>query len=842
MADWANTVVGLWDLAVRIANFANDIRSAQDDFVGLRAEAECLLICINSLNSPSCRDALYRYISADQATDLDTLVKNTDLNMRELNQFIAKCWRLVERDLGRDGLRRRGWRRLGMRLKQSVAKTWAKYWFAMADKQAYRDKLVLPAQSVNIYLTSLTHIGLVNVGFLMQLSGHGSAGGCNCACGGGRGGRGGGGGRSGGGGGGGRGGGSGPDGDAPVIVLNPLHDWKAVGRQLAFKEAIARRTDLTPDLEEEIIAYALHLMNGGARFNSRPSGSGSTGGKQKFTKTTKTTKTTTRVRSRSRSRAPTGGGMGRGSDRMYLVRKKSTSRPSASRVEIVDLEASDSDDNYPRRPLLALPAPDTPSSGSGPRLIEIKPPRRPSGSSPSDGSDSSGPGRRPQRSPTPSPPPSPPVFTASGALHPDDDHNDTSARRFERMRSSRARHTSRRTAGLDMSREELQARRRMVLERIQTEADAAAAELEAKQAESREERRRYRHEVRQSSGSHHQPSPQQEQDEDKKDDILMMCSIIEEEYGVRVIPLPEGTREPIFAPKVKPAVPLDDDEMETEHSGDEFHIRKEKKKDNGRRRSSARNRRTAVESSASDGSEEEDEILVKSMSRRQNSRLKAETSLLGSTMAGHSHGPRTFGYEDPYVRSRSHSYYPEPASYRPPARFEPYPTRPYDRTRERERRHSEYPSQFFQDEKDISPQAEREGYLNLGLHPGYSRMRSRHQPNVRDDSEDDSLYGAGRPVPGPKGPGPAPPAPAVLEIHRSDEHMEDIVRERELRRAHEREGPSIRIVDHPPSSLRPRVYQHRSAPGDIQHPEVVVRRHDSGSEDDYDQRVRMVRS
>ncbi|RVX71794.1 hypothetical protein B0A52_04193 [Exophiala mesophila] len=826
MADWANTVVGLWDLAVRIANFANDIRSAQDDFVGLRAEAECLLICVNSLNSPSCRDALYKYITTDQATDLETLVKNTRLNMKELNEFIAKCWRLVEKDLGRDGLRRRGWRRLGMRLKQIVAKTWAKYWFAMADKQAFRDKLVLPAQSVNIYLTSLTHIGLVNVGFLMQLSGHGS-GGCSCACGSGKGGRGGGGGgRSGGG----RGGGSGPDGGAPVIVVDPLRDWKAVGRQLAFKEAIARRTDLTPDIEEEIIAYALHLMNGGAPFNSRPSGSGSTGGKQRFTKTT------TRVRSRSRSRAPLGSGV-RKSDRMYLVRKKSTSKPSASRVEIVDLErTSDSDGDYPRRPLLALPAPDTPSSGSGPQVIEIKPPGRQSGSPPSDGSDSSGPGRRPPRSPTPSPPPSPPIITASGALHPDDDHSDASVRRFRRAESSRMRQASSRTAGLDMSREQLQARRRMVMEQIQAEADAAVAELEAKQAASRNERRRYRHEVRQSSGTHHQPSAQEEHEEDKRDDILEMCSIIEEEYGVRVVPLPEGTREPIFAPKVKPAVPLDDDEAGSDHSGD----------GNSRRRSEARkretiSRRTVVESSASERSEEEDEMLVKSMSRRQGSRLKAETSLLGSTMAGQSHGPRTFGYEDPYVRSRSHSFYPEPGSYRQTSRFEPYPTRPYDRARERERRHSEYPSAIYQDEKHISP--ERTPYVRFN-------ERNRRQPNVRDDSDDDSLYGTGRPVPGPKGPGPAPPAPPL--IIRTDQHMDDVAREKEvkeLRRPYERERevererPSFIIAeDRPPPSFRPRVYHHRSAPGDIQHPQVIIQRHDSGSEDDYDQRSRISRA
>ncbi|KAH9207608.1 hypothetical protein DL95DRAFT_395933, partial [Leptodontidium sp. 2 PMI_412] len=174
MADWIGTVVSLWDTAVRVATFANDLRAAQDDFIALRAEAECLLICINSLNSPSCLATLYRYINAQQAADLKAIVKNTELNMVELNQFLAKCKVMVQLAAGRKAMqtgRRR--RRVSKRVKEVMAKAWATYRFTMKDKQAFRDRLILPAQSINIYLTMLTHVGLVNVKFLMELSGDG---------------------------------------------------------------------------------------------------------------------------------------------------------------------------------------------------------------------------------------------------------------------------------------------------------------------------------------------------------------------------------------------------------------------------------------------------------------------------------------------------------------------------------------------------------------------------------------------------------------------------------------------------------------------------------------------
>ena len=41
----------------------------------------------------------------------------------------------------------------------------------MTDKQPFRDKLVLPTQAVNVFLTSMTHVGLANVGMLMMRGG-----------------------------------------------------------------------------------------------------------------------------------------------------------------------------------------------------------------------------------------------------------------------------------------------------------------------------------------------------------------------------------------------------------------------------------------------------------------------------------------------------------------------------------------------------------------------------------------------------------------------------------------------------------------------------------------------
>jgi hypothetical protein len=786
MANWVGTIVGLWDLAVRVATFANDIRSAQDDFVSLRAEAECLLICINSLNSPSCRDTLYKYINAEQASDLDSLVKNTELNMQDLNKFIAKCWRLVERDLRRDNVRRRGWKRLPTRLKEMVAKTWARYWFTMTDKQAFRDKLVLPAQSVNIYLTSLTHIGLVNVGFLMQLSGHGGAEGCACACSGG----GGGGGGAGGGGIGGRNGGGGGGGGV-IVKVNPCDGWQAVGRRLAFRDPIVKKSDLTTDLEEEIIIYALYLMRGGTPFNAKGSGGGGNSGRGKYKVSKTTTTTKTRTRSRSRSLGPMGLGKGN-NGKKYVVRKKSVSRPSTERIEIVEREyvSESNSDGHPHRRVLALPAPDSPSSASGAQFVEIKPPSRPSSSSSSDDSGNNGPGPGPGRSPRPSPPTSPPGNGAG--LHPD------SARRERRRNDGHPNpgllrpNPSARTSGYETSREALSARRRRVLNSIQDEGDAAVAELEAKQAASRDDRRRFR---RASRPADYHPTPEQERDKDNEDDIFEMCNIIKEEYGVRVVRLPEGARDPILAPMVRPAAPVPEEEVEAE-------IRLESR-ESGRRSRRSKASRLALESSESEASEVEDEELVKSMSRGRTDRLKAETSILESA-SGFAYGPRSYAYEDPLRRTRS--AYDNPASR---VRFEPYPTSPYDRHREQQRRRSRYPTEFYDDYINVRPDPGDVETINI---EPMSRRPS--HPHGRDDSDDDSYYGPSRPAPKPRGPGPGPPPPAQIFVQRKEDKEQEAERMRETReklmredmeqhRARMYDEERIIIVNDGPSRRRP---------------------------------------
>ncbi|KAH7317450.1 hypothetical protein BKA65DRAFT_515931 [Rhexocercosporidium sp. MPI-PUGE-AT-0058] len=333
MADWPGTLIGLFDIGVRVAAFANDLRSAQDDFIGLRAEAECLLICINSLNSPACLDSLYRFINAAQAADLKRLVESTELNMKELNQFLAKCRRVVELRAGTTA-RRKG---VSKRVKEALAKAWARYRFVMKDKQAFRDKLVLPAQSINIYLTMLTHIGLVNVGGLMQLSGQGGEVGA-------------GGGARGGVEGGveGQGGVGGGAGGGAMVRVGPVDRWSAVGRRVAFKDSTLHDLELTTDIEEQIVNYALYLTRGGTPFHSQTHSDNryrSTRGQQ------------TRTRSRSRSDGVLGVEKRRKGQMYFVRKKKSVGSLSTERVDTEYGSGSETEGHAGRRPFLALPSP-----------------------------------------------------------------------------------------------------------------------------------------------------------------------------------------------------------------------------------------------------------------------------------------------------------------------------------------------------------------------------------------------------------------------------------------------------------------------------------------------------
>jgi hypothetical protein len=100
MANFVGEAMDIIDLGQRVVNFINDLRHAQDDFLGLRAEADCLRICINSLKSPENMRTLYRYISKGQRQDLTSIIGNCELNMIELNKFVAASTKIVDDDVG----------------------------------------------------------------------------------------------------------------------------------------------------------------------------------------------------------------------------------------------------------------------------------------------------------------------------------------------------------------------------------------------------------------------------------------------------------------------------------------------------------------------------------------------------------------------------------------------------------------------------------------------------------------------------------------------------------------------------------------------------------------------
>ncbi|KAL9108723.1 MAG: hypothetical protein Q9227_006519 [Pyrenula ochraceoflavens] len=760
MADWVGTIVGLWDVAVRVAGFANDLRSAQDDFVGLRAEAECLLICINSLNSPSCRDTLYKYINGDQAADLDTIVKNTELNMKDLNQFISKCWRLVERKVGQN-VRRSGWRGLTESLKIKVAKAWARYRFTMTDKQAFRNKLILPTQSINIYLTTLTHVGLVNVKFLIEPGGKGGNGGGDFSSdkGNGRGGPPG-------------GTGGGQAGTWGFSNLSSADGWTAVGRRVAFKDSLFRKSQLTTDIEEEIVMYALYLIRGGAPFHANSSGAGSTNNTTRVTKT--------RTRSRSRSRGPRVIGRRQRSG-MFLARKKSVSKPSSERVEIVEeayQSGSDSDGHGGHR-LLALPAPG--SSSPGAQYVEINP--RGSDSSSSSHDDF---GHR-RHSPSPSPPlhPSspPPNRGPGGGLSPEAESTE---------RRHRGNHTRLGRPHSDASREgvvpeiseyDFNARRHRVEEVIQDEADSAVQELEEKLDFTRMDRRRSRTHMRHAA---HHPTREEEEIEEKEDDMDEICEILMDEYGVEVEPLPEGLRDPIYGPKVKAALPVADEEAQ-----------KRKSRDNKKARHTDRMRHE-LDPSENESSEKEDEKLVRDMSHGRSDLLKAETSLLGSTSFI---GQNSFEKGGPLRRDRS--------GYDPPhraRRFAPYPIGPRHLYRPRPHYGPPPPPPFYDDDGDTwdSRSWEEDIVLERPSHNRQSRHSRYPRYGARKDSDDDSYDGLVQPMPKPRGPGPGPD-------NSDNKVFQQLEKEARIRRKEEKRAMEVERDLQRRSRRRPVVHRQRQS-------------------------------
>ena len=262
--------------------------------------------------------------------------------MKDLNAFIGECKGIVKDHAKKEGL----WKQF----KDWKARTWATLKWTWTDKQPFRDRLVLPAQSINIYLTSLTHVGLANMPLLLAQSGNRGL----------------------------------IDWNDQAQKDSRLHDWANVGFNVAFKERFGiKGAVLTSVIEDEVVLYVLHLLKGGQPFHKLSSGTA--GHKHKVQKTTITKK----AGSRSRSRGPLA--MGRGDDtaKMYVMRKKAKAgRSSSEKVEIVEREWESDSDNGGRRTLLALPAPDGDGAES---VMEIKPRRsRSSDDDDSDGRRGSG--------------------------------------------------------------------------------------------------------------------------------------------------------------------------------------------------------------------------------------------------------------------------------------------------------------------------------------------------------------------------------------------------------------------------------------------------------------------
>lgn len=305
----------LYDLGLRVAAFINDLRHAQDDFLGLRAEANCLQVCLNSLCSESCQETIYKYISQKQRSDLELILENTLLNMEDLNRFLGGCKYLVANE-AKKMARERGMRE---KWKAFWKKSWASYKFAMTDPQPFRDKLVIPTQSLQIFLHSMTHVGLANVGNLLALSGHL------------------------------------PNALDPAVPVSAVGSWEVVGTKLAFRRAKSLGMGtLTADLEDEIIRYVLHLQKGGQPFDAKEAASSQPRSKSKG--------------SISYSRDKKG--------ETYIVRKKTTYVSSLSKATPTLNDASWSKaDRMPLR--LEIPPPTTgarsPVSPSSPRIVDARP-------------------------------------------------------------------------------------------------------------------------------------------------------------------------------------------------------------------------------------------------------------------------------------------------------------------------------------------------------------------------------------------------------------------------------------------------------------------------------------
>lgn len=406
--------------------------------------------------------------------------------------------------------RRGGW---GRRLREAIAKGWARYKFTMTDKQAFRDKLMLPTASINVFLTSLTHVGLANIGSLMVLSGqlpvNAGAGSGQVS---------------------GYGGGWGATTGGGVIVkVGGFHGWGVVGRRVAFKENIIRKAELMEDIEDEVVEYVKYLVGGGLPFNFRNSEGGEAAeGRYRITKTTKM-----RTRSRSKSRGPLGLGKESRTGQMYVVRKKSVSRPSTERIEIVEREFDRRSEGEGRhRKYLALPAPPAPEvvdvrDQRQPQYVE----RKPKDSSRDGWEDSGSDSGRDSR----------PIRRSTAAARREIRRSETPEPRRDTAEAPKTERPSVRA----YSGQELKARTQHVRQRIAEERARAIEEIEQKKKASRTRARMFHDETL---------TPEEKAQRAREEEIRETMEFLDREYGLIVTPV-EVPREPIDNGRVKPVEP-----------------------------------------------------------------------------------------------------------------------------------------------------------------------------------------------------------------------------------------------------------------------------------------------
>jgi hypothetical protein len=270
----------VFNLVLRVKNFLGDVADAPKAWNGLKAEAECLGICLKVIRYKQSRRVL-REISRRQRDDLLTIVNGCEINMAELIGFVAQTQSIAvaeyERDGGQSkprGLSLTRWMRKLATVGQNL---WTRMTFVWQEKQPMREKLAIPTQSLNIYLVSLTYISL---SYNARLSG-------------------------------------GPGGAS--LPPTWTEEWDVVGTKVAFKDVDFSLKDLMkPGVEDGIVDYALKKIAGGGE-QAKGKKPDSSGGAVKVPKRP----------SRKSSFGPRAGYTD--SDGMFLVRRKAQAR-SRSRV------------------------------------------------------------------------------------------------------------------------------------------------------------------------------------------------------------------------------------------------------------------------------------------------------------------------------------------------------------------------------------------------------------------------------------------------------------------------------------------------------------------------------